>query len=374
MKNDVLTDKTLALFFTAGVSLKTWHDTGMIEREVAIYNRLSRYFKQIYFFTYGNRDDLEFGHYLAENIRVIPARGVSHFALYSFLLPFIHRKILKNADIFKTNQMLGSWSAVIAKALYRKKLVVRTGYTWSFNYGREKPKSRLRISIIRNIERLAYRTADTAITSSRWSLDYLMQRYRLRRHTVIPNYVDTKLFRPRQTEKVKGSICFIGRLSSEKNLKALIEALQGLPYTLDIIGNGSQEAELRKLAATAGASVNFLGSVPNHRLPDILNTHELFVLPSLWEGMPKTLLEAMACGLPVAGTRVSGITEVIKHEENGILCDTDAASIRQALTGIMADEALRERLGRNARQTIEEQYSLDKLAERELEIYRQLLA
>ena len=128
-----LKDKTLALFFTAGVSLKTWYDIGSIDREVAIYNELSKYFKHIYFFTYGGieEEDQKFKSYLAENISIIPKKYVSNSLVYSFMMPFIHRKILKDVDILKTNQMWGAWSAVLTKLIYRRKLVVRTGYMLS---------------------------------------------------------------------------------------------------------------------------------------------------------------------------------------------------------------------------------------------------
>jgi len=373
MKNyERLKDKTLALFFTAGVSLKTWHDIGMIDREVAVYNELSKYFKHLYFFTYGDNDDLKFQHYLTENITIVPSRYTFNLLLYSFMLPFIHCKILKNIDIFKTNQMLGSWSAVIAKILYRKKLVARTGYTWSIFHSVENPKNR-KILMVKNVERLAYRTCDAAITSSEGDFNYIEQNYHPRRHTLIYNYVETEVFKPLNRIKQKGSICFIGRLQDIKNLVALLEALKGLPYTLDIIGNGQQEEELKRFTINNKVKANFLGNIPNHKLPEILSTHELFVLPSLLEGMPKTLLEAMACGLPVIGTNVEGIKEVIKHGENGILCDTDSGSIRKAITSVMEDEGLRKRLGKNARKTIEKGFSLEKLVDKELELYTQLL-
>jgi glycosyltransferase involved in cell wall biosynthesis len=114
--------------------------------------------------------------------------------------------------------------------------------------------------------------------------------------------------------------------------------------------------------------VNFLGNIPNHELPDFLNPHELFILPSFYENMPKTLLEAMACGLPVIGTNVKGINEVIKHGKNGILCSTNANSIREAILTLMKDEELKRNLGENARRTIVENYDLDKLIKRELEL------
>jgi len=153
----------------------------------------------------------------------------------------------------------------------------------------------------------------------------------------------------------------------------LLEALKGLPYTLTIIGSGEQEEQLKKFAAENKIETNFLGNVPNHELPKILNQHELFILPSLWEGMPKTLLEAMSCGLPVIGTKIEGIKEVIEHGKNGILCDTDSKSIREAIVTLMEDEELKQKLGGNARKTIVENYSLDTLALKELELMEELV-
>jgi len=371
-KYEMLKDKTLALFFTAGVSLKTWHEIGMIDREVAIYNELSKYFRHIYFFTYGTEEDLRFKDYLAHNITIIPKKYISNNLLYSFMIPLIHHKILKNVDILKTNQMSGSWSAALTKLIYRKKLVVRTGYTWSISFSEEHPKGPGKL-LIKSIERLTYRIASGAITSSQRDFDYIEKRYHPYQHNIIPNYVETDVFKPLNITKTKGSICFIGRLSHQKNLLALMQALKELPYTIDIIGSGPQLGQLKNVVTQNGVNANFLGNVPNHDLPQILNQHELFVLPSLWEGMPKALLEAMACGLPVIGANVDGIREVIKHGENGILCDTDSKSIREAIVGIMKDEEMKQTLGRNARKTIEEMFSLEKVAQKELELYLHLL-
>jgi len=369
----ILRDKTLALFFTCGVSLKLWHDIGMIDREVAIYNKLSKYFKHIYFLTYGGKEDLRFRDYLADNITIVPKKYIPNNLLYSFMLPFIHRKMLKKVDILKTNQMSGSWSAVLTKLIYRNKLVVRTGYMWSINFSRANPKSWENL-IIKRAEAFAYRIADATITSSQRNFDYVGQNYQSHNHILIPNYVETEVFRPLNgITKKKGSICFIGRLSREKNLLALLEALEGLPYTINIIGSGPQVGQLKELARSNGVKANFLGNIPNHELPRVLNEHELFVLPSLWENMPKTLLEAMACGLPVIGTNVEGIKEVVKGEENGILCETNPKSIRQAIISVMEDEGLKQRLGEKARKTIEQRFSLEKLINKELGLYAQLL-
>ncbi len=88
--------------------------------------------------------------------------------------------------------------------------------------------------------------------------------------------------------------------------------------------------------------------------------------------MPKALLEAMACGLPCIGSNVEGIREIIKHKENGYLCETDAESIRQAILEVLEDGALRKNIGQNARRTIIDNFSLKKGLEKEVALYESL--
>jgi glycosyltransferase involved in cell wall biosynthesis len=369
---DNLKDKSLALFFTAGVSLKTWYDTGSIDREVVIYHELSKYFKHIYFFTYGDKEDLKFKSYLADNISIIHKKGVSNSLLYSLMIPLIHHKILKDVEVLKTNQMWGSWSAVLTKLIFMKKLVVRTGFLLSLNFKRQNPNSQ-RIWLMKLVELVAYKIADGIITSSQSNFEYVKEKYKPRgMHVVIPNYVETDVFKPMETAKDKGSICFVGSFKRAKNLFALFEALKGLPYSLSIVGSGEQEVQLKKFADENGIIVNFLGNIPNHELPEFLNQHELFILPSLYENMPKALLEAMSCAMSVIGTNVKGINEVIEHGEDGILCDTDSNSIRAAIVTLMKDDELKQRLAENARKTISEGYSLSKIAEKELKLMEKL--
>jgi glycosyltransferase involved in cell wall biosynthesis len=321
MRSQLLREKSLALCFTIGVSLNLWHETGMLTREIAIYNELSKYFKNIYFFTYG-MGDLKYKSYLSDNITIVPKKYIKNDLLYSFLLPLIHRKMLKEVDLLKTNQMPGSWSAVLAKLMYRKKLVVRTGYMWSIHLDKENIAGWQRM-LSKNVEKLAYKRADSAITSSQTNFDYVERNYHPRDHVLVPNYVETDVFKPLNMAKEKGSLCFVGRLTGQKNLFDLFEALSGLSYTIDLIGSGEDEEKLKESAREHKIDASFLGNVPNHDLPEILNKHEVFILPSLYEGMPKTLLEAMSCGLAVIGTNIDGTREVIKHGENGILCESD---------------------------------------------------
>ena len=367
-------EKTLALFFTRGMSLKEWNNRGLFEREIALYNRLAKSFKRIYFFTYGGEEDLNYQECLAENIVVIPnsTQLFRNKNLYSFLIPFIHRKVLKQVDVLKTNQMDGSWTAVIAKKLLKKPLVVRTGYTWS-RFCEEEEKKYFKKLIVSLIEKFAYANADGVAVASEGDLNYV-NRYSKGRifSKVIPNYVDTSLFEPLDIEKKPKSLCFVGRLTKQKNLHALLEALKDSSYLLDIIGSGEKERNLKLYAKENNLNVNFLGIVPHRQLPETLNRCEVFILPSLYEGMPKVLVEAMACGLSVIGANVEGIREVIVDGENGLLCDVTPGSIRRVIDKLFESENLRCELGKKAREAITEKFALEKIVEKELNLYEEL--
>ena len=368
-----LKSKSLALFFTGGVSLKIWDDVGMLEREIAIYNRLGPFFKKIYLFSYGTRSDYRYVDKLADNILLVTRPAFWPKRLYSLFMPFIHWELLKNTDIFKTNQMLGSWTAVIAKIIFRKKLVVRTGYVLSINNSKNKNINRMLVYLI---EKLAYAFADSVISTSKEALSYIKHKYKPTAPYiyVIPNYIDTKLFFfKKEIKKLPGSICFVGRLVKEKNLISLLSGMANLPYQLTIIGGGELQNDLERLSDKLSLKTIFLGNVPNSQLPDLLNRHEMFILPSLYEGLPKVLLEAMACGLPVIGSNVNGITEIIKDGHNGSLCKPTVESIRGQIISLMESPQTRITFGRNARKTVKDYYSLDKVLEQELSMYKKLV-
>lgn len=363
-----LKNKNLALFFTAGISMDTWYEKGMINREIAIYNEMSLYFNKIYFLTYGE-NDLDYKDLLNDNIEIIPKKSINGI-IYSFLLPFLNRKQLKKAHILKTNQMMGSWTAVLSKIFYNKKLVIRTGFIASLF----EKKSTLTYKLICLAELIAYKLADGIITSSKEGFDYVNLNYKPSGiHYLLPNYVDTEVFKPINIEKKKGSICYVGRLVNQKNLFELLKAIDGLDYSLTMIGSGEHEAQLKNIVKEKNLNVTFRINVLNRDLPEIINQHDIFILPSLWEGMPKTLLEAMACGLPVIGTDVAGINEVITDGYDGLLCKTDHNSLRKTLIKMMEDDNLKKTLGENAHKTIIKNYSLKHILAKELELYASLI-
>jgi glycosyltransferase involved in cell wall biosynthesis len=113
--------------------------------------------------------------------------------------------------------------------------------------------------------------------------------------------------------------------------------------------------------------------VPHAELPVLLNSSELFVLPSHFEGSPKALLEAMACGVPVLGAASPGIREVLIHRHSGFLCGPSPAEIRSALVELFSDAPLRARLREGGVRYVEEHCSLTIAAQRERALLRELL-
>lgn len=333
----------LALFYTFNMSVDDWVKAGLLDREKLIYEEHIKNdnLDKVYWFTYGIHD----GKFVKnlKGIQIIPMSKIFNFKIgklfYSLLIPVLYGKILQKVDVFKTNQMPGSWSAVLAKIIYRKPLILRTGWTWSL-FVKERMNTFLSLPclMITLIEKFAYKFCDYAEVSSKFQKKYLIEKYKIQSDKIhiLPNYIDINIFRnKRRIEKRKNEFLFIGRLEEQKNLFNLIKAVAKIDMRLIIYGDGSLKKSLKKYALRLKINVVFKNRIANKRLPDIYNQYKYFILPSLYEGNPKTLLEAMSCGCICIGTNVNGIKEIIKPGYNGILIKgTNSTNIYDKLTEI----------------------------------------
>ncbi|MFC1567180.1 glycosyltransferase family 4 protein, partial [bacterium] len=337
--------KNLALLFSFRIALDKWYEMGIIERELKLYNLLAKDFEKIYFFTYGGKLDKQFKKYCAENIEIISVpllqKGgdskilIPYLFLYSLLLPLLHLKLFKKIDIIKTNQISGSWTALIAKCFYKIKLIVRCGYVWSI-FSKRNKDSFIKYYLKRWIEKLAVKYSDKVICAKESDKKYLAYKKKFLEKIIIePNYVDTELFKPMDAFKKENSLIYVGRLEQQKNLKMLLGALKDTTYSLTIIGKGSLKSELVQLAQKNKINVKFRDNVLHNDLSKIFNEHMIFVLPSLYEGTPKVLIEAMACGMPVIGTNVDGINEIVANGENGILSQLNKADLKSKINMLL---------------------------------------
>lgn len=158
-----------------------------------------------------------------------------------------------------------------------------------------------------------------------------------------------------QTEdSSKSHIVFAGRLSHEKNLLRLIQAIDQLNKSGDavrctIVGSGELKGKLEQLAASLDAPVDFAGQIPNEKLIESRFLHaDVFVLPSLEERQGKVLLEAMACSIPVVASNTGGIPTVITHNVNGLLCSPRSTTdIALKIRNIIQSNKLKIKLAEN---------------------------
>lgn len=180
----------------------------------------------------------------------------------------------------------------------------------------------------------------------------------------------------RKRLQVKGFVVgAVGRLEEEKGHAYLLEALRLLADELPdlrllMAGEGRRGEALRRQAADLGLEekVRFLGW--RRDVPLILRALDLYVQPSLWEGLSLALLQAMAAGLPVVATQVSGFEQIITSGVNGVLVPPrDAVALAAAIRDLYGDAAVRARLGEAARCTVVEHYSQDTMLRRLKDLY-----
>lgn len=158
----------------------------------------------------------------------------------------------------------------------------------------------------------------------------------------------------------------VGVLNMSKGHRYLLEALSkiirdGFDIKLIIAGEGYLQRELERLAQQLGISsrVKFLGY--RYDIPEVLSVMDIFVFPSLWEGMPLAVLEAMASGLPVVSTAVHGAIDIIRNNQTGILVERkDVEGLTKAIRYLISHPEEAKRMGREAQKLIIKDYSLDK--------------
>lgn len=205
--------------------------------------------------------------------------------------------------------------------------------------------------------RLSARLADLVLAPSRATAAELQRDYRARRVGVLPNVTGGLEIRPEPVPGAAGAagaLLFVGRLRIRKGVEVALEAVaalaaEGRAARLLIAGDGEHRGALEARAAALGLGaerVRFLGRVSAGQVRTLLGQAAALVVPSIYEGMPLVVLEAMAAGVPVVASRVSGIPEVVVDGETGWLVPAeDPPALASALAHLLGDPAERARRG-----------------------------
>jgi len=197
---------------------------------------------------------------------------------------------------------------------------------------------------------------------------------------VVWNGVDTEYFKPAsENQSPKRQIVFVGALKLGKGVLDLLEAarlisLQRAEIPIRLYGDGPLRKTLEKKAKVYGLlQFKLAGKVSQPELPEILNNSAALVLPSYYEGLPNTLLEAMACGIPVIATGIKGSADLVKDGVTGYLVPPKVPQrLASAITKVLEDPESGRQMGRRGRDLVVGTFTWDLRAKQFVELYESL--
>jgi glycosyltransferase involved in cell wall biosynthesis len=237
--------------------------------------------------------------------------------------------------------------------------------------------------LLRPFIRWLWRDADALVAVSNGLRSYAKETSPDLPIQVISNAIDLSAFTPAPQRDTNGLVrlLYVGRFNVFKNVETLVEAVGKLSqmdvgeFELNLVGEGEQRPVLERIVSELGLTrrVKFAGWVARDQIADHYRLADVFVTATTWEGMPNTVLEAMACGLPIVGTQASGLHELVRDGLNGYLVPTkDPEALAQALARLMGDGYERRRMGRESRRLAEREFAWEYIAAQYLEVYKQV--
>jgi len=307
------------------------------------------------------------------HIHRISRQKVRFFGVMLFWLRIFWLLKKINPDIVHAQSIGMGMPAFLARKLLRKPYVVwgrgsEVYLPWLY----KKP-----------ISKLVMRSASAVIALTE-DMKGEIQKICNREVSVIPNGIDLDRFQNLSSRgkglKVNSAeklILFVGGLKPTKGIEYLIQAMSSIRQSetkakLLLVGQGEEKEGLEHLAKNLDLSnyVRFTGGIPNTEVPEYMAASDVFVLPSLSEGFPNVILEAMASGLPIVATRVGGLPEIIKEGNNGFLVEPkNPQQLAEKVLLILKDKELRKRISKNNEEKAKG-YSWESIVDRLEKVYQ----
>lgn len=360
----------IGFFFTYGYSLKTWKNSGNISRELQILELLTeRYDVTFTLFTYGDEEDFKI---IEKNtkFKIVPIYTKINPSnikiinyLKSFLILFKFKKEIKNTNIIHQHQLLGSWVTIFIKLIFKKPLLIRTGYDM-YLFSKFENKNKFLVVLYKLLTLISLKFCDLYTVTSKSDKNFLGKKFKKYSNKILlrPNFVDNNFQTLIETRSSK-KILSVGRLTYQKNFELLINQFKNSDFEIDIVGEGELLKPLKNLAKINNVKVNFLGNLEFSTLLELYNKYFFYVSTSLYEGNPKSVLEALASGCIVLASNIPNHQEIIENEENGYLFDLENPNIVELCKKIMEDKDLINKISSNATKYLEENNSIDLLAQ-----------
>ncbi len=318
------------------------------------------------------------------SITIFNIRHRSHSSAIVNMLNYIHKQLLISYRILKDIRHAETWVfffnaetmvfPMITLKLMRKKVML------ALPSSSEKIHAHAghgQASIMRSLSRISYRLADHIIVySPRLISEWGLSEYADKIEIAHEHIIDFNEFKAETSvSKRHDLVGYIGRLDAEKGIMNFVSSIPEIlkhdpQVKFLIIGDGNQTEAVRTYIAEHGLAQNvkLAGWVPHIELPEYLNQIKLLVIPSYTEGLPNTMLEAMACGTPVLANPVGSIPDYVKDGHNGfILADNSSEQIAEQVLHILRFSDL-ENIAKNGKITVESEFTYEASVKRYAEI------
>ncbi|MBI2627961.1 MAG: glycosyltransferase family 4 protein [Candidatus Niyogibacteria bacterium] len=298
--------------------------------------------------------------------------------LDKYLLPFWG--CFKAHNLHKKKHYRALWSIMASYAgfgaLFFKIFQPKIPFVLTLQEGDSEKHILKRVGIFYSLWKKIFKKADYIQAISNYLADFARRYGAVCPIEVVPNGVDINKFTPPNFQKkFSGAkkakeekiIITVSRLVEKNAVQDIVEAMKYLPENvkLFILGNGLEEKNLKSLISNLKIKdrVSMFGAISHKELPKYLARADIFIRPSLSEGMGNSFIEAMAAGLPVIGTPVGGIVDFLKDGETGLFCKVrDPKSIAEKVKMLLADNRLRQKIISNAQRLVFEKYGWDKIS------------
>ena len=355
----------LAVFPPPGGGLGTLAASGQLSRLVDYYlPAYAQAFDSIVYLSYLDEDvGRHPAYHFPENFCLVPNRRSVPHRRYALSLVSEHATVLSECAVSRVLQAPGIIPAWRAKRAWGIPIAVTYGY----RYAQFARAERRHLAWARNLslEWLALRVADAIIVTTDELVRHVTRRVAPERVHLIPNGVDVDRFAPsvHSDRDPVPTVLFVGRLTRQKNLFNLLEAAaiaqRHVRFRVQFAGDGLLRDALLDHATELGVEVSFLGTVPHEDLPRVYQSADAFVLPSLIEGHPKVLLEAMSCALACVVSDCDGNRTLVKHGRTGLVADAlSVAQLAENLQRVLVDRPLAEALGSAAREHVRARFDI----------------
>lgn len=364
-------------------SLEKWEREKILSREMALYweHLKNEHFEEIIIYSYSSKDHeilnlLNVASDLKKKIKLItPDKEL--FSFFDYFLHSISLRKIKEAlsyqpTLCKTNQINGCWTGVFVRA-WGVPFFLRSGYILSRRLFKNGNYIKACLALL--LEMIAANTASLISVSTKDARHYLARLLvcKKKRIFIAPTYVDLLRFHGSiETKPKTKDLLYVGRLVPQKNVLILPEVAQKLGVPLTIVGNGFLKDSLLDRARQLNVDLTYHPFLDNEEIAALFKKHRYFILPSLHEGLPKILIEAMASEMICIGTDISGTRDLLQKETNGYLVPSPSVKDITAAVIRAFEDNHSDKRAKAARRYVTKHHSLHSYARREYRLSKKI--